>query len=86
MIARSAELFLPACRCQIETEELALPLLQLLLFLDLPDLVVGKLLKTFGTLLIREREGIRDAVELACDLAEDFFAAADGMVEHADAR
>ena len=69
----------------VEAEELSLLGFELLLLGDLANAVVRKLLKPPRTLFRGQIEALGDIVELLRDLAQDFFAPADGVLEDADA-
>ena len=78
------DVFAPARN--VETEELRLFLLEILLLLHRADLVVGELRKLPRTFLWGEIEALRDVVEPRREPAEDFFVSPDGLPEDTDAQ
>jgi len=66
-----------------QAEQLALLLLKLGLFLHDADFVIGKLLQPGGLLLGTEVKVIGYVLDFLGQLAEDFFIAADGLLEYA---
>jgi hypothetical protein len=67
-------------------EQFGFALFQRLGLSDLPDFIIGKLLKPSGALTVGQREILRDLLQPRRDRAQDRLAAADDALEDADAQ
>ena len=81
---RGLDLISPGLIGDIQAEQLGLLRFQFLFLANLADAVVRELLEPPRALLGRQGEALGDVVQFLRDRAEDLFAAADRVLEHAD--